>query len=95
MWLAVVTQLKYFTLATKSCRAELLSTYYTRLAGSAVMIVQCGTTTNVKHDVWWKSTPRIVVARFLLRALWEKKRPVWPGKAELFICSKGTAGEVQ
>jgi|ERR1700722_6976726 hypothetical protein len=31
MRLAVVTQLKYFTLATKSCPAELLSTYYTDL----------------------------------------------------------------
>ena len=29
VWLAVVIQLKYFALATKSCRAELLSTYYT------------------------------------------------------------------
>jgi hypothetical protein len=62
-----------------------------RLAGSAVMIVQCGTT-KCNARVWWKSTPRIVVARFLPRVLWgKKKRPVWRGKAELFIRSRGTA----
>lgn len=63
----------------------------TPTAGSVVMIVQCGTTTNVKHDVWWKSIPRIVVARFSLRVLREKKRPMWAGKAEVFIRSRGTA----
>ena len=67
-----------------------------RVAGSAVMIVQCGTTTNVKHDVWWKSIPRIVVARFLADgSCGRKSGQRGLGKAELFKTQYGGLQEVQ
>ena len=55
-----------------------------RLTGSAVMIVQCGTTTNLMHAFGGKYSPCIVVASFLLRVLWEDK---WPRAASAPTCS--------